>query len=478
MLWLNARTPLDFTIFISKNFKARALSFQKKIPIQFLDEIQLVNQIYGFFLIMQSVIVVGTQWGDEGKGKVVDLLSQDADCIVRSQGGNNAGHTIVIGLDEFKFHLIPAGILYPHTHCFITGGTVIDPLVLIEEMKRLEASGVSLKGRLHLSPYAHLILPYHCLFDKLYEEMKGESAIGTTGRGIGPCYMDKAARLGLRICEFIDPLILEKKLALILSLKNKELELLFNHPPLEFEPLLEQCLACADLLRPFVTDAELLIADAMQKRKKILFEGAHGVLLDNTFGTYPFVTSSYTIASGVSAGSGVGPSRIGHTLGVVKAYTTRVGGGPFPTEESEAFLDHTIAREIGTTTGRKRRIGWFDACLVRYAIALSGIDSLALMKLDILDSAKEIKICTGYQFQDKVIQTPPPTAEALEKVKPIYEVVPGWQTSTTQAQSLKDLPKAARHYLDRLETVLNVPFSLISVGPARHQTLFIRGFFT
>ena len=426
---------------------------------------------------MQSVIVIGTQWGDEGKGKVVDLLSQRADCIVRSQGGNNAGHTIVVGQDEFKFHLIPSGILYPHTHCFITGGTVIDPLVLIEEMRGLEASGIALRGRLHLSPYAHLILPFHRLLDKLYEGMKGENAIGTTGRGIGPCYMDKAARLGLRVCELIDPHLLEKRLSLILSLKNKELELLFNHPPLEYEPLLRQCLEAADLLRPYVRDAELMLSKALQSGKKLLFEGAHGVLLDNTFGTYPFVTSCYTLASGVSAGSGVGPSRIHHTLGVVKAYTTRVGAGPLPTEEEQPFVEHTVAREIGTTTGRKRRIGWFDACLVRYAIALSGIDSLALMKLDILDTAKEIKICTGYALQDKILETPPPTAEALEQVKPIYEVMPGWQSSTVEAQSLEELPKAARDYLERLETLLRVPFSLVSVGPARHQTLFIRDFF-
>ncbi len=358
---------------------------------------------------MQSVIVIGTQWGDEGKGKVVDLLSERADCVVRSQGGNNAGHTIVVGDQEFKFHLVPSGILYPHTQCFITGGTVIDPLVLIEEMRSLEAHGIALRGRLHISPYAHVILPYHCLLDKLYEGMKGKEAIGTTGRGIGPCYMDKAARLGLRICDLIDPLLLEKKLSLALTIKNRELELLFNHTPFAFEPLLKQCLECAEVLRPYVADAELIIADAMAAGKKVLFEGAHGVLLDGTFGTYPFVTSSYTIASGVSAGSGVGPSRIGHTLGVVKAYTTRVGAGPFPTEEAHSFIDHTAAREIGTTTGRKRRIGWFDACLVRYAVKLGGIDSLALMKLDILDSAKEIKICTGYALDDKIIHTPPPT---------------------------------------------------------------------
>lgn len=430
---------------------------------------------------MQSIIVIGTQWGDEGKGKVVDLLSEKADCIVRSQGGNNAGHTIVVGQEEFRFHLVPSGALYPHTQCFITGGAVIDPNVLIEEIARLQSQGVSLDDRLHISSYAHCIFPYHCQLDKLYEEQKGAGKIGTTGRGIGPCYMDKAARIGIRMCELVDPVLLEKRLRTVLALKNRELQLLFGQPAIDFDPLYREYVAYGRRLKPFVRDAEWQLSQEMARHKKILFEGAHGALLDGTFGTYPFVTSSYTMASGVSVGAGIGPTRISHTLGVVKAYTTRVGSGPLPSALAQAeehlFMDHAAAREIGTTTGRKRRMGWFDACLVRFAATLSGIDSLALMKLDILDHLKEIKICTGYLLHNERIHTLPPTIEGLEQVQPIYETVPGWQQSTKDITSLHALPKQARHYLDRVSELVGVPISLISVGPERHRTIVLKNFF-
>jgi adenylosuccinate synthase len=430
---------------------------------------------------MRSIIVIGTQWGDEGKGKIVDLLSEKADCVVRSQGGNNAGHTIVVGKTEYRFHLVPSGVLYPHTQCFITGGTVIDPKVLLEEMAGLESKGVALQDRLHISPYAHCIFPYHGLLDKLYEESKGENKIGTTGRGIGPCYMDKAARIGIRICELIDPALLEKRLKLVLVLKNQELRLLFDENGFSFESLYEEYKEYGKRLRPFVGDAEVQVSQALSENKKILFEGAHGALLDGTFGTYPFVTSSYTMASGVSVGAGIGPTRIGHTIGVVKAYTTRVGSGPLPSaltaEEEHGFPDHASAREIGTTTGRKRRMGWFDACLVRFAATLSGLDSLALMKLDILDHVGEIKICTGYRLNGEILRVPPPTIEALEQVEPIYESFPGWKQSTKEAASLHDLPKQARHYLDRIVELIGVPLSLISVGPERHKTIMLKNFF-
>ena len=430
---------------------------------------------------MRSIIVMGTQWGDEGKGKVVDLLSEHADCVVRSQGGNNAGHTIVVGQNEFRFHLVPSGVLYPHTQCFITGGTVIDPKVLLEEMAALESKGVTLKGRLHVSPYAHCIFPYHALLDKLYEENKGENKIGTTGRGIGPCYMDKAARIGIRICELIDPALLEKRLKFVLILKNQELQLLFDKEGFSFEMLYKEYNEYGKKLRPYVGNAEIQVAQALSENKKILFEGAHGALLDGTFGTYPFVTSSYTIASGVSVGAGIGPTRIGHTIGVVKAYTTRVGSGPLPSaltiEEEQLFLDHASAREIGTTTGRKRRMGWFDACLIRFAATLSGLDSLALMKLDVLDHVGEIKICTGYRLNGEILPIPPTTIEVLEQVEPIYESLPGWKRSTKEATSLDDLPKQARHYLDRIVELIGVPLSLISVGPERHKTIMLMDFF-
>jgi adenylosuccinate synthase len=430
---------------------------------------------------MHSIIVIGTQWGDEGKGKVVDLLSEKADCVVRSQGGNNAGHTIVVDQNEYRFHLIPSGVLYPHTQCFITGGTVIDPKVLLEEMRGLNSKGVYFQGRLHLSLYAHCIFPYHCTLDKLYEESKGANKIGTTGRGIGPCYMDKAARIGIRICELIDPSLLEKRLSSVLAMKNRELQLLFGHEGFLFEPLYKEYLEYGQRLLPYVGDAEFKVAEAISANKKVLFEGAHGALLDGTFGTYPFVTSSYTMASGVSVGAGVGPSRISHTIGVVKAYTTRVGSGPLPSAltsaEEHLFLDHATAREIGTTTGRKRRMGWFDACLVRFASRLSGVDSLALMKLDILDHVEEIKICTGYRLNGEVLRTLPPTVEALEAVEPLYESLPGWKCSTKEAASLQDLPKQARRYLDRIVELVDVPLSLISVGPERHRTIVLRDIF-
>ena len=426
---------------------------------------------------MPSVIVVGAQWGDEGKGKMIDLLAERADYIVRAQGGNNAGHTIVVKGEEHRFHLVPSGILYPHTQCFITGGTVIDPKVLLTEIKGLEEKGVHLRGRLHLSHYAHVIFPYHCQLDKLYEEQKGALAIGTTGRGIGPCYADKASRIGIRICELIDLELLDKRLRLALSLKNQELEAIFHKPPLDFDSLFREYAAYGKQLAPFVGDVEQVVGKACRQNKNVLFEGAHGALLDTTFGTYPYVTSSSTISSGVSGGAGIGPSRITHTLGVVKAYTTRVGAGPLPSalsaEEENLFLDHVAAREIGTTTGRKRRMGWFDACLVRYAACLNGMDSLALTKLDVLDTLKEIKICTGYRLHGRLLEIPPPTIEDLEKVEPVYETWPGWNCSTKEITSYEDLPKEADVYIRRLCELVNTPISMLSLGPDRERTLFI-----
>lgn len=431
---------------------------------------------------MPSVIVVGGQWGDEGKGKIVDLLAEKADYIVRSQGGNNAGHTIVVKGVEFRFHLVPSGVLYPHAESFIMGGTVIDPKVLLEEIRGLEEKKVHLKGRLHISPYAHVIFPFHCLLDKLYEERKGARAIGTTGRGIGPCYADKANRIGIRICELVDPQLFKEKLIELLAIKNEELEQLFKHPPLEENSLLKEYTEYGQKLLPFVGEAEQRVALGAKEGKCVLFEGAHGTLLDLNFGTYPFVTSSNTIASGVSCGAGVGPSRINHTVGVVKAYTTRVGAGPLPSALSEQelslFLDHTAAREIGTTTGRKRRMGWFDACLVRQAALLNGMDSLALTKLDVLDSLKQIKICVGYRLRGKLLQTVPATARDWESVEPVYETMPGWCCSTKEVQSYDELPQEAASYVERLCQLIEVPLSILSFGPEREKTLLRKQFFT
>jgi adenylosuccinate synthase len=427
---------------------------------------------------MPSVIVVGAQWGDEGKGKIVDLLAERADYIIRSQGGNNAGHTILVKGDEFRFHLVPSGILYPHTQCFIAGGTVIDPKVLLEEINGLEQKNIALQGRLHISPFAQLIFPYHKILDKLYEEHKADQAIGTTGRGIGPCYADKANRIGIRICELIHPSLLEKKLRFALSLKNQELQAIFQHPSLDFDSLFKEYVIYGKALSPFVTEVEKIVGKACRQNKNVLFEGAHGTLLDLTFGTYPYVTSSSTISSGVSGGAGIGPSRINHTLGVVKAYTTRVGSGPLPSalteQEKNGFLDNATAREIGTTTGRHRRIGWFDACLVRYAACLNGMDSLALTKLDVLDTLKEIKICTGYRLHGQLLDAPPPLVEDLQSVEPVYETLSGWNQSTKDIKSYDQLPKEAIRYINRICELVNTPLSILSLGPEREKTLFVQ----
>lgn len=430
---------------------------------------------------MPVVIVVGAQWGDEGKGKLVDLLAEKADYVVRAQGGNNAGHTIVVEGREFRFHLVPSGILYPGVRSFIAGGTVIDPKVLIEEIEGFENQGIVLSGRLFLSPYAHVIFPFHRLLDRLYEESKGGLAIGTTGRGIGPCYADKANRVGIRIAELIDPDVLRKKLKDLLAMKNRELTLLFGQALIDEGELFEEYIAYGRRLKGFVADVERLVALGANEGKSILFEGAHGTLLDASFGTYPFVTSSHTIASGVSCGAALGPTRVDHTLGVVKAYTTRVGAGPLPSaltdEEQSLFLDHKTAREIGTTTGRKRRMGWFDACLVRHAVLVNGMDSLALTKLDVLDSIEQLKICVGYRLKGQKIEGIPCKTEDWEQVEPVYEVLPGWLSSTKGVKSYVDLPPAARRYIERLCELVGVPLSVLSVGPERENTLFIQKLF-
>ncbi len=430
---------------------------------------------------MPGVIVLGMQWGDEGKGKVIDLLSEKADYIVRAHGGNNAGHTIVVGSEEYRFHLVPSGILYPHVSCGIAGGTVIDPQVLLGEIEGLENRGVRVRGRLHLSPYAHVIFPYHRLLDQLYEEQKGKLAIGTTGRGIGPCYTDRSARLGIRICELVDPIYLEKRLRSVLAVKNLEIEKIFGKKPLSFDEVFASYKEYGRLLHSFVFDVEGETARFLSQGKKVLFEGAHGTLLDIGFGTYPFVTSSSTVASGVAMGAGIGPSQINHTIGVVKAYTTRVGAGPFPTvlaeDEKRLFMDAVSAREIGTTTGRVRSMGWFDSCLVRYAARLNGANSLALTKIDVLDGLKEIKICVGYRLRGQVLHVPPPIAEEFEQVEPIYETVPGWQEPTRDLLQGKLLPPKLKSYIDQIERLVGVPISLLSFGPKRDQTLYFQNIF-
>jgi len=426
---------------------------------------------------MPSIAVIGMQWGDEGKGKVIDLLSEKARHIARAQGGNNAGHTIVAKGQEYKFHVVPSGIVFTHTKCYIGGGTVIDPASLIEELEGLKKRGLPFEERLYLSRYAHIVMPYHRLIDQLAEKARGASAVGTTGRGIGPCYADKTNRCGIRVADWIDPKSFAKQLEAALEVKNRELQGLYGHAPLESGPILEEYHRYAERLKRFIGPVEEMLHEAGRKGEKILFEGAQGALLDVTFGTYPFVTSSCTLAGGVCSGAGMGPSLISQTVGVAKVYTTRVGNGPFPTElkpeELARFPEHSAARELGTTTGRKRRIGWLDTFLLRHTVCLNGADCLALMKLDILDHLDEIKICTGY----KHCRFFPATLDELREAEPIYETHPGWKKSTRGVEAYSDLPPEAKAYLRRIEELCGIPAAIISVGPEREKTLWLDRFF-
>jgi adenylosuccinate synthase len=429
---------------------------------------------------MPQVILIGAQWGDEGKGKIIDILTAQAKHVVRSQGGNNAGHTVIIDKEEYKLHLIPSGILHPHTHCYIGAGTVIDPEVLIQEIEALESRGIHIKGRLWISPSAHVIFPYHRTLDLLLEQKKGERSIGTTGRGIGPCYADKSSRLGIRMGELVRPDIFGKVLRSVLQLKNEELTKLFGAEKMSYDDMHKRYSQFAETLKPFISNVEEQVNLAIENKENVLFEGAQGTFLDISLGTYPFVTSSNTIAGGICAGAGVGPTRIDHTIGVIKAYTTRVGNGPLPTEvqEDESFLDHHQAREYGTTTGRKRRIGWFDAVLARTAVRLNGIDSIALTKLDILDHLDNIKICVGYQIHGTRLNHIPCLTEDLEKIVPIYETFPGWKTSTSDIDNYNDLPANAKKYLAKIEQLCGAPISMISLGPQRDRTIILKDIFS
>ncbi len=428
---------------------------------------------------MSGLIVVGGQWGDEGKGKIIDILSEKADLVVRSQGGNNAGHTVIALGKEYKFHLIPSGVLYPDVICYITGGVVIDPKALLREIKALEAENIDLKGRLKVSAFAHLILPYHSQLDLLQEKQKGPLAVGTTGKGIGPCYADKANRIGIQFGElFGDFAFFKEHLKQVVSMKNLELVEIFQQDPIDPVIIEKEYKEYIEQLRPYVCfTAEKEIFEALQAKKRVLFEGAHGSCLDQTFGTYPYVTSSSTLASGVAAGAGIGPTQIGHVLAVVKAYTTRVGNGPFFTEltaeEKSLFLSNKEAREVATTTGRFRRMGWFDVPVVKNTLRLNGASSMAIMKLDVLDSLSVIKICVGYELEGAILDTPPAMTSLWPLALPIYEEVEGWKQDTKKIMTYEDLPLQAKAYITRLEKLCNVPISFISYGPEREKTLQI-----
>ncbi len=423
---------------------------------------------------MANVIVIGAQWGDEGKGKITDLLSRSADVVVRSQGGVNAGHTVVVAKKTFKLHLIPSGILYPKTECIIGSGTVIDPQVLIEEIEQLKALGVTVDN-LYISQTAHITMPYHRQIDEASEESRGEYKIGTTGRGIGPTYADKSERTGIRVLDLMNRDHLHKQLGWTINYKNVILEKLYNLPPLDPEKVIEEYLKYAEFLRPFVVDSSLKIYEAVKKKKNILFEGAQGTLLDLDHGTYPYVTSSNPIAGGACVGAGVGPTTIDRVIGVAKAYTTRVGEGPFPTELNDSvgeFLGD-VGAEFGTTTGRRRRCGWFDAVIGRYAVRINGLDCLAITKLDVLDELAEIKVCVAYEIDGATCHHFPTNASHLANCKPIYKTLPGWQRPTTGCRSLSDLPKEALNYLKFMAELMEVPIAIVSVGPGRDHTIIV-----
>ncbi|NCQ92573.1 MAG: adenylosuccinate synthase [Microcystis aeruginosa LG13-03] len=423
---------------------------------------------------MANVIVIGAQWGDEGKGKITDLLSRSADVVVRSQGGVNAGHTVVVDDQTFKLHLIPSGILYPDTECIIGSGTVIDPSVLLKEMAQLHALNVT-TDNLYISQTAHVTMPYHRLLDQAAEEKRGKYKIGTTGRGIGPTYADKSERIGIRVIDLINTENLRQKLEWTINYKNVILEKLYNLPPLDAKTVIEEYLEYAEILRPHVVDSSLKIYEAIRKRKNILFEGAQGTLLDLDHGTYPYVTSSNPIAGGACVGSGIGPTVIDRVIGVAKAYTTRVGEGPFPTElegEIEQLLCDRGA-EFGTTTGRRRRCGWFDAVIGRYAVRINGLDCLAITKLDVLDTLEEIKVCVAYQLDGKTCRHLPSSAGEFARCQPIYRTMPGWQQPTSDCRSLEELPKQALDYLKFLGAIMEVPIAIISLGASRDQTIIV-----
>lgn len=424
----------------------------------------------------ESMIVIGAQWGDEGKGKVIDFLAKGADTIVRSQGGNNAGHTVIIGEEEYKLHLVPSGILQGNCQCYLGGGVVVDPGVLLQEIQGLEERGITVRGRLWISPYANVIMPYHRHEDVLIENRKGKDIVGTTKRGIGPCYADKAHRVGIRINDLMDADHFKDLLSRHLKLINERHTKLYGEEPLDFEEIHAEYRAHAEKLRSFVSgDVEWQINEDINSGKAVLFEGAQGALLDNTYGTVPYVTSSCTLSGGICTGSAVGPTRIKHTLAVVKAYTTRVGKGPMPTElpEDQVFFDVKKGREVGTTTGRVRRVGWFDAVLTRTSLRMNGADSLALMKMDILDTLPKIKICTGYTYRGKNYQFIPGMATSLDEVSPVYEEMDGWMTSIENIDNFEDLPHNARQYIQKIAELCEVPVALISVGPARNQTIVL-----
>ena len=424
----------------------------------------------------RSIVVVGTQWGDEGKGKIVDLLTDRAQAVVRFQGGHNAGHTLVIDGKKTVLHLIPSGILRDGVRCLIGNGVVVSPVDLVKEMDGLIQTGIPVASRLNISAACPLILPTHVALDQARENKRGGTAIGTTGRGIGPAYEDKVARRALRVSDLFNPVALETKLAGLLDLHNFLLTRYYDAPATDLQSLLDSTLGFAERICPLVTDVAQELKQLQDSDANILFEGAQGTLLDIDLGTYPYVTSSNTSAGGATCGSGLGPRDIDYVLGIVKAYTTRVGAGPFPTELFDDMGKHLakVGAEFGATTGRPRRCGWFDAVSLRRAVFSNSVSGLCVTKLDVLDGLEEIKICVGYILDGERLETPPMLMDRFDECEPVYEAMPGWQESTVGITDFDRLPQAAKNYLRRIEEILETPVDLVSTGPARDENIILR----
>jgi len=421
---------------------------------------------------MSTVVITGSQWGDEGKGKVIDFLASQSDLVVRGQGGNNAGHTVVVGDKKYALRLIPSGILNPEAINIIGNGVVLDPEGFLNEVEKLEKEGICTKN-IRISDRTHLIFPYHKGLDDLAERSRGNEQIGTTKNGIGPCYMDKVERSGIRICDLMDEEVFREKLSLQLKRKNNIIQKIYGGEPFDEEEMLSKYLEYAEKLRPYVEDTTVTLYEAVKAGKKVLFEGAQGTLLDIDFGTYPFVTSSHPISGGFAVGSGIGPNCIEEVLGIAKAYTTRVGKGPFVTEQDNETGDRIrkAGNEFGTVTGRPRRCGWFDLVMVKYSARINGMTSIALMLVDVLTGIEELKICTAYEIKGKRVEHFPASLKDLAEAKPIYEVFEGWDEDITGVEAFEDLPENAKKYINRIEELVDVPIKIVSIGPKRSQTI-------
>ena len=420
---------------------------------------------------MPNTILVGAQWGDEGKGKVIDFLTEEADIVVRSQGGNNAGHTVIIGGKKFTLHLIPSGILRTGKACVIGNGVVVDPIDLIRELTGLRRQGVTIADNLFISDCAHVVFPYHRMLDECRERAKGDKKIGTTKRGIGPCYGDKVERTGLRMGDLVYPMTFSEKFQAKVEESNKILEA-FGEKPIDFLEVKKAYLSAARKLAPYITNTVVYLHEAIKAGRNILFEGAQGTFLDLDHGTYPYVTSSNTTAGGACTGTGVPPHRIDRVIGVMKAYTTRVGEGPFPTENQEiSDMLHAMGREFGSTTGRPRRCGWFDSVATRYSSMINGIDELAVTNLDGLDHVENIKICVAYKLGTKTLSVPPSNLRELKRCVPVLIELPGWNASTAQARAFRELPSKARNFLKKIASLTGPKLSIVSVGADREQTI-------